>query len=77
MVATGWDPGGVMDGLRGCVGVTIQVAQRNYNVLLKPDKQKRGAGTIRRERVDTRSSCRAENSSCTEPTRTFTIPSVA
>ena len=54
-----------------------RIAQRNYNVLLKPDKQKRGAGTVRRERVDVRPSCRAESSSCTEPTRTFTIPSVA
>jgi hypothetical protein len=52
----GWDPEEVMDGLRGCVGVTIQVgnamilndswnriAQRNYNRLLKPDKQKQTA----------------------------------
>jgi hypothetical protein len=78
----GWDPGEVMDGLTGCVGVTIQVgnamvlndswnriAQRNCNVLLKPERQKRG--------VRMASSCREESSSCTEPTRTFALTSVA
>jgi hypothetical protein len=87
----GWDPVEVMEGLKGCVAVAIQqgnamvlndswnrIAQRNYNRLLRPEKQEKTAwrrrvhGRGREIREMTAANNQLDSTSCT-----LVVPSVA